>query len=153
MRTYHYHELDDEDDLSKIMKNGDRFRVPMMMADADTLQRTVTHTGFVHDARPGGPYVIDGRARTPLTQDAAEQARDAWIKDMATAWQRPVVADARHTHRVVQYDPQGRVASTYEHEHAFDPDDDEARDSQPTTNDAYQQYCVNLTDAWRRSCP
>jgi hypothetical protein len=114
MRPYR----DDDDDGSRVIRDGETLYVPMFAMDA--LQRAIatdpdmnppTGAGDAHDS--GGCFVVDAAGstqlhrpgarflRTPATgadharlvtlRAVADDARAAWLNDMQTAWR---VADA-----------------------------------------------------------
>ena len=132
-------------------RGGSSLRVgdsKMMHAAADAMTRDAMLLDIARQPlTPHTPPVCGA-----LFQDA-ERAYQDYKTSLQDAWRkgRPdYVADARHTSRLThQYDPQGRLKSTYEHEVSpDDPDGDEdgnARDARATDAEtAYRTYCSNL---------
>src|SRR5580693_1513565 len=64
-----------EDDDSEVLKDGQRLRVPLYLADSmDPLQRSVAE----HSARTGGDRILRRATRAEITTDASPMVVDAF---------------------------------------------------------------------------
>jgi hypothetical protein len=146
MKPHTHRHQRDEDDDDRILKDGERMRVPMRMCDS--LQRQVArHFGTLSDAgplriadttaspfglhRPGFRIAIGGNEDAwldrAIARDAVEEARAAYEEELTNAWRNPPTS--------------GRCGPS-----------DRATGATPISDDraaAYTEYEEFLRNAWR----
>jgi hypothetical protein len=74
------HLTDDDFDENGILKDGHSYRVPMMMCDS------AGGSARLHDGRGNSVGHKPGYILNDATNDARQQARDAYEHDLTTAW-------------------------------------------------------------------
>ena len=125
--------IDDEDD-PRVLRDGETLRVPLHLCDAT--QRAIAGAGVdLSDHAPGYRGVNDA-----AVQDARRAARDSYVRNLTTEWQRGPARDAA--------EPDAATELLRGHLRTESDDDAQARRDR-----AYADYCARVSQAWQQINP